>query len=157
CIWWRARWWAGSMRCRVTPRMVAVVAAARDGRRLSLLGPGLHPLCGPCTCWVRINAMDLFHAVCLAPTRRSAAPKRESQGLRALALPAQGHTKPPHPALVLLRSCPWNLSTHPAAQGSRRRRQTNGVDPCPGRILILLGGPTTTAHGAEKLAVPVDR
>src|SRR6266446_4580866 len=43
CIWWRARWWAGSMQRRVPPRMVGVVAA--DGRRRSLLGPCLHPLC----------------------------------------------------------------------------------------------------------------
>jgi hypothetical protein len=35
--------------------MVAVVAAARDGRRRSRLGPGLHPRCGPWTCWVRIH------------------------------------------------------------------------------------------------------
>src|SRR5262249_43207988 len=35
--------------------MVAVVAAARDGRRRSLWGPGLHQLCGPCTGWVRGN------------------------------------------------------------------------------------------------------
>src|SRR5215475_1430549 len=32
--------------------MVAVVAAAGDGRRRSRWGPGLHPLCGPCTRWV---------------------------------------------------------------------------------------------------------
>src|SRR5712691_7041574 len=42
CIWWMARWWAGSMQRRVPPLMVAVVAA--DGRRRSLLGPCLHPL-----------------------------------------------------------------------------------------------------------------
>jgi hypothetical protein len=40
---------------------------------------------------------------------------------------------------------------------SRHRRQAKGVDPCPGSILILLGGPTAAAHGAEKLAVSVDR
>src|SRR5262249_39695211 len=48
-------------------------------------------------------------------------------------------------------ACPWNLPTHPSAEGSRRRRQANGVDPCPGCILILLGGPTAATHGAEKL------
>src|SRR5262245_8524019 len=32
--------------------MVAVVAAAGDGRRRSRVGPGLHPRCGPCTRWV---------------------------------------------------------------------------------------------------------
>jgi hypothetical protein len=51
----------------------------------------------PCTCWVRINEVDLSDAVCLARTRRSAPLKRESQGLMALALPAHGHTRPPIP------------------------------------------------------------
>src|SRR5262249_14283924 len=31
-------------------------------------------------------------------------------------------------------ACPWNLPTHPSAEGSRRRRQANGVDPCPACI-----------------------
>src|SRR4029450_1773179 len=52
--------------------MVAVVAAARDGRRRSLVGPGLHPLCGPCTCWVRrngwcINRVEHWHSPALIP------------------------------------------------------------------------------------------
>src|SRR5690348_1877734 len=51
--------------------MVAVVVA-RDGRRLALWGPGLHPLCGPCTCWVRrngwcINCVEHWHSPALIP------------------------------------------------------------------------------------------
>ena len=40
--------------------MVAVVAAAGDGRRRSLWGPGLHQLCGPCTGWVRRNGWCIY-------------------------------------------------------------------------------------------------
>src|SRR5262249_7689928 len=106
--------------------MVAVVAAVRDGRRLSRLGPGLHPLCGPCTCWVRINEMKLSHAVCLAPTRRSAALHRESQGLRLLALPAQGPPKPPAPRprpapLAADSACGWGHG------GTRERKRNKKV------------------------------
>src|SRR5215813_9646731 len=52
--------------------MVAVVAAARDGRRRSRVGPGLPPLCGPCPCWVWrhgwcINGAEHWHAPALIP------------------------------------------------------------------------------------------
>jgi hypothetical protein len=52
--------------------MVAVVAAARDGRRRSLVGPGLHPLCGPWTCWGRrnwwcIHGVEHWHGPALIP------------------------------------------------------------------------------------------
>src|SRR5215831_2817854 len=35
--------------------MVTVVVAARNGRRLPRVGPGLHPRCRPCPCWVKIH------------------------------------------------------------------------------------------------------
>src|SRR5215510_9380193 len=52
--------------------MVAVVAAAGDGRRLSRLGPGLHPRCGPCSRWVWIhgwcsNCAEHWHSPALTP------------------------------------------------------------------------------------------
>src|SRR5215470_20317594 len=52
--------------------MVAVVAAAGDGRRLSSVGPGLHPRCGPCSRWVWIhgwwsNCAEHWHSPALTP------------------------------------------------------------------------------------------
>src|SRR5215831_17258907 len=52
--------------------MVAVVAAVGDGRRLSRLGPGLHPRCGPCSRWVWIhgwcsNCAEHWHSPALTP------------------------------------------------------------------------------------------
>src|SRR5947208_14060112 len=85
--------------------------------------------------------------------------KRERGSTRnPLALPTRGELDQLERCVARAQpACPWNLSTHPAVQGSTRRRQANSVDPCAGGILILLGGPTAATHGAEKLAVPVDR
>src|SRR5262245_9266376 len=84
-------------------RRIIVPAGTHRGRPVYLPG-------GSCTCRLRINEMDLSHAVCLAPPRRSPALTLESQGLMALALPARRHTWPPasyhRPAqLATYRAC----------------------------------------------------
>ena len=71
------------------------LAASLDAQAGAQVQTGLSWGLRPCTCWVRINEMDLSHVVCLPPTRRSVALKRESQGLIALALPARERTRLP--------------------------------------------------------------
>ena len=55
-------------------------------------------------------------------------------------------------AVLAMSWCP----SSPRKEGLGCGRQANGVDPCLGGILILLGRAPAAAHGTEEFAVAVD-
>src|SRR5262249_8833079 len=107
--------------------MVAVVAAARDGRRRSLVGPGLHPHCGLWTLlgvdqWGVDQWRCALALACAQPqgcTRSIHATDTPSENQTAFS-PTPARREPACPAPAAGQPCRQPAGTKPAPQGTDR-------------------------------------